>query len=302
MIRTRRAINAVVKPVIELKNILFYMLSLISLILVIALSLLVTKVASIMLQHTGLSRPSAKFQARSAFTGVGFTTSEAESVVNHPVRRRIILTLMLLGNAGIITAVASLMLTLWNPGQENFGVGLRLLVLTGAIILLWLISHSKYFDQVMNRLINFALRRYTNLNVRDYSNLLKLAEGYGIGELYIEKKDWLNGKTMIEANLKGEGLNVLAIKRKNKDFVGTPEGTTTIMEGDTLILYGKSESIGRLDDRSNDIHGQIEHRAQLAKAKREAEQKEMVEKMAAEKMRENGNESSKSQKAEKENA
>lgn len=255
-----------------------------------------------MLQHTGLSRPSAKFQARSAFTGVGFTTSEAETVVNHPVRRRIILTLMLLGNAGIITAVASLMLTLWSPGEDNLGVGLRLLILLGAIILLWLISHSKYFDQIMNRLINFALRRYTNLNVRDYSNLLKLAEGYGIGELYIEKKDWLNGKTMIEANLKGEGLNVLAIKRKNKDFVGTPEGSTVIMEGDTLILYGKSGSIGRLDDRSNDIHGQIEHRAQLAKAREEALKKESEEPAEEADGSENTSDAEKKQEVHKEEA
>ena len=35
---------------------------------------------------TGTSSELARFQARSAFTGVGFTTSEAESVVLHPVR------------------------------------------------------------------------------------------------------------------------------------------------------------------------------------------------------------------------
>ena len=50
----------------------------------ILVSLLVTRVAAIALSVTGLSRESARFQARSAFTGVGFTTSEAESVVNHP--------------------------------------------------------------------------------------------------------------------------------------------------------------------------------------------------------------------------
>lgn len=250
------------------------MLSLISLILVIGLSLLVTKVAATMLQHTGLSQASAKFQARSAFTGVGFTTREAEKVVNHPVRRRIILTLMLLGNAGIITAVASLMLTMWSPGETSFGVGWRLLTLIGAILILWLISNSKSFDRLLNRIINVALKKYTNLNVRDYSNLLQLSKGYGISELAIEEKDWLNGKTMLEANLKGEGVNVLAVKRANREFVGLPQGSTRILAGDTLILYGKSEDIARLDTRQASIHGTIEHREQLAKAKKKAEEKE----------------------------
>ncbi|MGB3182020.1 MAG: TrkA C-terminal domain-containing protein [Cyclobacteriaceae bacterium] len=250
------------------------MLSLISLIVVIALSLLVTKVAATSLEHTGLSRQSAKFQARSAFTGVGFTTNEAEKVVNHPVRRRIILTLMLLGNAGIITAVASLMLTLWNSDDTTLDVKYRIMILFGALLLLWLISQSKSFDKVLNRLINYALKKYTRLNVRDYSNLLQLSRGYGISELLIESTDWLNGKTLLEADLKGEGVNVLAVKRKNREFVGVPQGTTEIIEGDTLILYGKSEDIARLDTRKASVHGQIEHREQLARAKKEAEERQ----------------------------
>src|SRR5919108_324765 len=81
-----------------------------SLLVVIAIGLLVTRIATVMLIATGLSRETARFQARSAFTGSGFTTSEAEAVVSHPVRRRIVATLMLLGNAGIVTVVGSLVL------------------------------------------------------------------------------------------------------------------------------------------------------------------------------------------------
>lgn len=38
------------------------------------LSLLITRIATNALSVTGLSRETARFQARSAFTGVGFTT------------------------------------------------------------------------------------------------------------------------------------------------------------------------------------------------------------------------------------
>ena len=70
------------------------MAAVVSLLLIIALSLLITRIASVAFVHTGLSREVARFQARYAFSGVGFSTSEAESIVGHPVRRRIVLTMI----------------------------------------------------------------------------------------------------------------------------------------------------------------------------------------------------------------
>jgi NhaP-type Na+/H+ or K+/H+ antiporter len=93
------------------------MLAILSLLVILSLSLLITRVATVALTYTGMSRESARFQARSAFTGTGFTTSESEKIVTHPVRRRIILLLMLFGNAGIVAVVTSLILTF--VGEET---------------------------------------------------------------------------------------------------------------------------------------------------------------------------------------
>jgi len=60
------------------------MVSIISLVIILVVSILVTRIATIALTHTGMSRQTAKFQARSAFTGVGVKTSESEKIVNHP--------------------------------------------------------------------------------------------------------------------------------------------------------------------------------------------------------------------------
>ncbi len=65
---------------------------LIALLTVLFLSLLITRLATTALTLTGLSCEMARFQARSAFTGTGFTTSESEAIVNHPVRRRILIS------------------------------------------------------------------------------------------------------------------------------------------------------------------------------------------------------------------
>ena len=87
------------------------MIAIASLLIVVLISLLVVRISAVALTFTGLSKESASFQARSAFTGVGFTTSESESLVNRPVRRRVIMMLMFLGNAGIVTAAATLLLS-----------------------------------------------------------------------------------------------------------------------------------------------------------------------------------------------
>lgn len=84
------------------------MAALLSVLATVTLSLLITRIASEAMVFTGLSAQAAQFQARSAFTGAGFTTQESEQATNHPVRRRIIMWLMLLGNAGIVTVKRNL--------------------------------------------------------------------------------------------------------------------------------------------------------------------------------------------------
>lgn len=52
-----------------------------SLLIVLLMSLIITRVATVALTLTGMSYSAARFQARSALTGAGFTTNESERVV-----------------------------------------------------------------------------------------------------------------------------------------------------------------------------------------------------------------------------
>ena len=95
------------------------MAAILTLIVVLLTSLIIVRVATVALTLTGLSRDLARFQARSAFSGAGFTTGESEQVVSHPVRRRIIMLLMLLGNAGIVTVISTLVISLSRPADDT---------------------------------------------------------------------------------------------------------------------------------------------------------------------------------------
>jgi hypothetical protein len=68
-------------------------ISIIAALRVLGLSLVITRLATVPLNISGLSWETAKFQARSTFTGTAFTTSESETIMNHPVRRKIIMGL-----------------------------------------------------------------------------------------------------------------------------------------------------------------------------------------------------------------
>src|SRR4051812_41775691 len=145
----------------------------VSVLVVLLVSLLVARVGTVALTLTGMSRESARFQARSAFFGVGFTTAEAESVVGHPVRRRIIMWLILLGNAGVVTTLGTLLLS-FAVGRDRLTTAA---VLLAGVLVLALLASSRPVDRALTRFIRAALRRWSDLDVRDYAGLLELGGG-----------------------------------------------------------------------------------------------------------------------------
>lgn len=241
----------------------FGLAALISVLLTITLSLLITQVAAEALILTGLSREAAQFQAHSAITGSGFTTSESELVVAHPVRRRILMWLMLLGNAGLITVISSLVLTFINVAGPREWLPRLVLLLLG-IAVLWLLATNRWFTRFLSYWVEWALRRWTHLDVRDYASLLRLSEDYGVMELQIDSGDWLADKALQETNLYQEGILVLGIQRPDRSYVGAPQGSTVIRPGDVVILYGRLDAFSELDSRKAGSAGDQAHRDAIA--------------------------------------
>jgi K+/H+ antiporter YhaU regulatory subunit KhtT len=237
-----------------------------SLLILVLLALLLMRVATVVLTLTGLSRESARFQVRSALTGVGFTTSEAESVVNHPVRRRVVMLLMLVGSAGVITAATTLIVSFARADRQ--GAVWRLLLLFGGLAVLLALARSATFDRLLQRLISRALARYTDLDVRDYAALLRVSGEYTVAELLVEDDDWVADRRLSELELPDEGVRVLGIVRPDGSYLGAPAGSTAIAAGDTLVLYGRTEDVAELDRRKAGPTGDEEHRRAVSEGVR----------------------------------
>jgi len=231
------------------------MTAIISLIFVLFLSLLIVRISTVALTLTGLSRQSAQFQARSAWTGTGFTTTESEKVVKHPVRRKIINWLIFLRNAGLITAASTLVLSFVSVEQADQGLW-RFLWLVVGLVLLWAVAGSRWLDHQLSRVIAGALKRYTTIDTRDYVDMLHLAGDYAITDLGVRSGHWLAGKTLDEAGLPEEGVLVLGVTRSDGSYVGAPRGQTRVHPGDELLLYGRSSELAKLDRRPADPAGE----------------------------------------------
>lgn len=238
------------------------MIAAITLFLVVSLSALITKVAAIALIHTGLSTDIARFQARSAYTGAGFTTNESEKIMNHPVRRKIIFTLMLVGNAGIVTVMSSLILTFVLPDTLATKLYGLLIVVVGMIIVWWAIK-SKWVDRSLSKMINRMLQRYTDLEITDFAAILHLKDDFKISEKRIASDDWMANQTLKELSLRKEGITVLGIDREDNDYFGSPSGEFEILPDDIVTIYGKAEGIKSLYKRRKNFQAKTEHQEQV---------------------------------------
>ena len=234
------------------------MVAVISVLIVLSLTLLLGRLAALALTVTGVPHQVARFQARSAMTGAGFTTMESEQIVSHPVRRRIVMLLMLVGNLGAAGLIASLIGGF--AGISSVGGGLRRgIILLVGLLALFYISKSPWADRQLSRFMSWVLRRFTDLEMRDEATLLRLHGEYSIVEMQVQPEDWIQGRTLAELDLSREGVLVLSIIKPDGTYLGAPTSGDRAFAGDVLVLYGREAAICELDERSAGGEGDRAH-------------------------------------------
>jgi hypothetical protein len=206
----------------------------------LSFSVFVVRIASVALRLTGMVDSSARFQALSAFTGTGFTTAEAETIVNYPVRRRIVSLLMIIGNMGLVTVFATVVVSLVNTEGAAVAVVIQVVWLIAGIIALWFLMLNKRADQILCRLIGQFLKSTTFLGQRNYERIVQLGDGYSVCEHPIRKLRLIDEPALDHARFDELGLQLLAVRKSSG--IDAAEHFTTIREpeiGDALVLYGR---------------------------------------------------------------
>ncbi|MFQ5354300.1 MAG: TrkA C-terminal domain-containing protein [Thermodesulfobacteriota bacterium] len=203
--------------------------------LIVFVSFLVVKAATIALMMTGMDGRRAQFQALSAFSGTGFTTREAESVVNNEKRRRIVTWLMILGNAGVVTVIVTATSSL--VVSKGLQLPINIIVLIAGLYVVYKIVTRQQFVRRWETFIENKLIKSGTFEEGTTEDLLHLLEGHVLLRVIIKKNSSLAGTTLQDSHLTEQGLIVLGIERGGH-WMGIPRGNEVIREGDRLVVYG----------------------------------------------------------------
>ena len=189
---------------------------------------------------TGLEKHKARFQALSAFSGTGFTTKEAEFVMKHPVRRKIVTWLMIMGNAGIVMVIVTATSSL--ATSKGSQLPINLLILAVGIFLIYKIATYRKFTKRWESFIERKLIKSPAFEEAATEDLLHFLEGYGLIKKIISENSLLIGSSLSECKLNERGLLVLGIER-GKNWIPTPKAKEKMQEGDGIIVYGPLDKL-----------------------------------------------------------
>jgi hypothetical protein len=213
-------------------------------VIVAVLSMLFTRVATGALITTGLPSDIAAFQARSAYTGSGFTTTESEMVVNHPLRRKVLSMTMLVGNLGTPTLIVAVLLGFLAPGPGDT-VERLLTTLTGLVVLL-LLMRSKWVTKfLVSRGQHFTASRLLPALATESDELLNLGSDFVVAEVPLINQPGLTPRSLRGLDQALPGTRLLGI-RKGGTYLGEPPTDFELTADDVLVIYGRRDQLHAL--------------------------------------------------------
>ncbi len=217
----------------------------IPLIAILTISAFIVKIATVALNLTGLDNKRAFFQSLSAFTGTGFTTRDSEMIVTNDIRRKIIIIMMILGNAGMASVITTLTLSFFRGDGSIAQTLVNITIILLAILLIIRLSMNKGLARKLTKRIQDKLVQSSPFTKRPVEEILRLAEGYGIAEVTIKDDCADIGHTLLESSFRQNDILIIAIERSNQ-VIPAPHATDVIMSNDTLICYGKLPNISKI--------------------------------------------------------
>jgi len=204
---------------------------------------------SIALEATGMERRKARFQALSALTGTGFSTREAEEVVNHPRRRLIAGWMMFLGSIGIILFLLIIVIIIVvgvKPVKPTSPIILIISALPAiALMVLYWIG---VLDKLATVIVSWLKRTAYFKPELSNTEIIYHAGEYSLARLTLGKEAPEVGSKISDTSLAKSNIKILAIERGDK-VLFYPEAKEIVQAGDHLIYYGRTEEISEASQK-----------------------------------------------------
>jgi len=183
---------------------------------------------------------------------------------------------MLVRNVGFVSVISTLLLSLMEVDTQGEFL-IRLGVLGGGVILLFLLSQIRLLDRFFTKIIEWGIRHWGKVRAVDYESLLNLTRDYEVVEKQVDKGDWVAAHSLKELKLSEEGVLVLGVQMPDGSFIGAPRGSTFLPVGGRIIAYGQEQALQRIMDREVGPEGDIEHKEAVRRLKKTGETPEKEE-------------------------
>lgn len=211
---------------------------------VAVLSMAFTRLAAGALIATGLPPDVASFQARSAFSGAGFTTTEAENVVNNPDSRKIISTTMFVGNLGTPTLVVTVLVGFLAPGPGNT-VERVMVAISGLVLAVLLVTNRPMKRWLVKVGQREAQRRLLPRLDNQVVELLAVGDDFVVGAVQVVAGTDSTVQSLRSIDDALPAVRVLGVQQ-SEGFFGTPPVDLELAAGDKIIAYGRRSDLQNL--------------------------------------------------------
>ncbi|MCK1994819.1 hypothetical protein MPH61_19720 [Peribacillus muralis] len=223
-----------------LMNALFMLLYFIIIVLVIEISVTLLKL-------TGLKSKVARFQVISMLTGTGFTTDESKSIIDHPVRRKISMFLILFGAFSLAVIISSISTLLSDDLRLT-----ELSIIIGILVVATVFIKSPFMNNRLSAKMKSEMYNHYELWQHPIEDVLFLEDDDVVMKIDIyEKSDLIDVKVgdmlpqEADINLLFVESGEVKLRKKLCEY--------KIKLGDILFLYGNKEEIEETFSKEIDV-------------------------------------------------
>ncbi|WP_046175435.1 TrkA C-terminal domain-containing protein [Domibacillus indicus] len=201
---------------------------------------LVIEISVIAFVLTGLEKEVARYQAISMLTGTGFTTDESQLIIDHPVRRRISMFLILFGAfslAVIISAISNIL-------SDDLRLT-ELMVISGVLFVIFIVGKTPLTKKHLEHRFQYEMKKNLDISELPIKEALFLNEDDLVTDIVVDENTRLDGEKVKNVFEQGQDANLLFIKRGEVN-IREDLAEETIEAGDKLYVYGNRQVIEKL--------------------------------------------------------
>lgn len=198
---------------------------------------LVIEVSVTLFKLTGLENTVARFQVISMLTGTGFTTDESNSIIDHPVRRKISMFLILFGVFSLAVIISSISTML----SDNLRIKELSIIMAILMLLIIIVKLPFIYNRLSNKM-HSEMHNHYNLWEHPIKEVLFLEEDDVVMKLDINKDSELINQNAGEVISRGIDINILFIK-SGEAKIRKKLSKHELKLGDKLFLYGNKKEI-----------------------------------------------------------